>query len=245
MKYSDVKETLKDIGQRCHTPEDVDKEIARLSPADKFKIIHSTTSDDFFEGVRRYALDTVDFLDQTQLVNDYSTGTSKREPMLGILTAVSRLYQQSTCDQGRRELQIQHQDTQYAVSNTTYASDLADTLVKVVQEIVVTETEYHAILKGRSCSIHYTDNEGNYESYSQEEIDREQAIQDERDREYEETLSRMRKVHSDNYWGHKELPEIEPGGTAQTIIPLWETGFTPEKAKEEPALAGSSGVGFS
>ena len=229
MKYAEVEQEFQAIADRCETREDVEREIARLSPEDKFKIIHHRAKDKAFEEIQKYSLGTIDFLDANELVNDYSTGVSRREPMLGILTAVSRLYAQSTDDQGRRELQAQTKETQHACELTTYATDLASALVKIVREIAAVELEYAAVLEGRRFSVHYTDDEGTHVPYSTEEVERENGIYNQRVEDEKQYLEQVRKVHEDNYWGRGQLPELEEGGTAQTILPLWSAGFTPEK----------------
>ena len=229
MKYDEAEEQIQAIADRCENEADVIREIARLSPDDKFKMIHNIAKEEAYEEIQRYSLGTIDFLDKHQLVNDYSTGVSRREPMLGILASVARIYSQSTEDQGRRELQTQTEHSQHATELTTYATDLSSALVKIVYEIISIEMEYVAVLKGRRFGVHYTDDEGTHVPYSAEEVARETEIYNQREEDQKQYLEHVRQVHEDNYWGRGQLPEIEAGGLAQTILPLWSVGYTPEQ----------------
>ena len=229
MDYGKINDELDAIAERCETEDDVVREVALLSPEDKFKMVHSLAKDNALKEIQKFSNATIEFLDVNELVNDYELGVLRREPLLGILSAVTGIYNQSTDLQGRRELQCQTASTQYALEHTNYATDLSAALLKIVREIVATEIEYAAVLKGRSFGVHFTDEQANFVPYSEEGVSRENSILKEREKEHNENLAEVRGVLEKNYWGEGELPELEPGGCAQTILPLWSVGYTPER----------------
>ena len=162
MNYSEIDTAIDDIAERCTSSEEVLEEVKKMSEAEQMMVIHHAAKDSFFNGTKDYAVRTIEFLDKYQIINDYETGTGRREPMTGILRAISTIYLQSTNDQGRTELQVQDETTQHAVELVNYASDLAIELDRITQEIIRTEMEYNAVLSGRRYGCEFQNSEGEY-----------------------------------------------------------------------------------
>ena len=245
MNYDEAVEICKAIGKQCSTEEEVREAVKQLPLKEKMMIVYHTRADEYFESSKHWSLWLLDLIEATSLVNDESTGTSRREVVTGFLRLCSQMYKQSADDMYRKELQTQTKNTQFGMKICEETSDIADALAELVNRAVYTDADYAAILEGRRCDFHFTDTEGNGVPYTKAELrSREKA-----DYEYyercQQQLKTERQVLEDAYWGKGELPEIEEGGIVQLIVPLWSVGFTPEKAKEEPVLTGSSGVGFS
>ena len=65
------------------------REIARLSPEAKYKIIYSRVIELFCEDVRKNGIWMIDFLEDSNLVNDYQLGVSIFQNPLGFMRALS------------------------------------------------------------------------------------------------------------------------------------------------------------
>ncbi|WP_415411082.1 hypothetical protein ACLM45_05780 [Synechococcus sp. A10-1-5-9] len=168
----------------------------------------------------------IDFIDAQNLINNYETGTSRRELVTGFLRTTALLYQQSADDMTRAELQTQTKDSQYAVALANEASMLADALNKLVSQIIQCDADYMAVLNGRKSHWHYTDGDGKGRPYPRKQLEAEQRAIAQQERRHRKELKEARRKHTFNFWNFAPLPELKPDKTeVQTIIPLWEAGF--------------------
>ena len=246
MDIEQAEKRLKIISERCETRDDIKREVNSLPQKEKMEMVFALTRKDYFNDVQWWSMWLINFIDAQNLINDYTTGTSRREVVTGFLRTMALLYQQSADDMSRAELQTQTVDSQYAVQLSEEASVLADALNKLVSEIIQCDADYLAVLEGRKNHWHYIDGDGKGRPYPRKQLEAEQRAIAKQEHRHRQELKEARKEHTLNYWNLVPLPELRPDETpVQTIIPLWEAGFMAiEEVEEEPALAGS-GIGFS
>ena len=249
MQIDEAEEQLKIISERCETREDVEREVNNLPKKEKMEIVFALTRKNFFQDVQWWSMWLIDFVDAQNLINDYQTGTSRREVTTGFLRTMAQLYRQSADDMSRAELQTQTKDSQYAVSLANEASMLADALNKLVSQIIQCDADYLAVLNGRKNSWHYTDGDGKGRPYPRKQVEAEQKAIAQQERRHRQKLKEIRKQHTLNYWGLVPLPDLQPDESeVQLLMPLWTAGYMNHEDEEEnkaPALAGTSGVGIS
>ena len=226
MDIGQAEEQLKIISGRCETREDIAREVSRLPQKEKMEIVFALTRKDYYEAVQWWSMWLFDFIDAQNLINDYETGSSRREVVTGFLRTAAMLYQQSADDMSRAELQKQTADSQYAVKLSDEASMLADALNKLVSQIIQCDADYMAVLNGRKNNWHYTDGDGKGRPYPRKQLEAEQRAIAQQERRHWQELKEARREHTLNYWNLIPLPDLRPDETpVQTIIPLWEAGF--------------------
>ena len=245
MNHDEAVEICKAIGEQCSNEEEVREAVKQMPLKEKMQIVYQMRADEYFEDSKYWSIWLLDFIEAAGLVNDQRTGTSRREAVTGFLRLCTELYKQSANDMYRRELQTQTRQSQYGMKICEETSEIADALAELAGRALLADADYASILQGRRCDYHFTDAEGNGVPYSKAELRAIEKADYEYYESYQQQLQQDRQVLEDAYWNKGELPEVEPGGIVQLVIPLWSVGFTPEKAKEEPVLTGSSGVGFS
>jgi len=230
---------MQDIADNSESTEEVWETVNSLPVELKMKIVYELRKDETFEDQKYWAIWLIDLMDQYNLVNDYTAGTSKREVVVGFLLAVAGMYSQSADLMYRAELQTQTERSQFGLSLAEQAHEYSEALTEIATGIRSIDCAYNGILKGRQCDFHFTDDEGAGVSYAAEEIEKRAAINEDLERRRGKQIDDMRAMLSDSYWGRGLPQEIEEGGTAQLIIPLWEVmDKAEEKSKKEPALAG-------
>ena len=188
MKIEEAAEELQAIADRSESAEDVRRELARLSPEAKFKMIYSRVIEEFCEDVKKNGVWMIDFLEENNLVNDYRRGVSVIENPLGFMRALSVIVENSAEMQSRQELQAQDADTQFAVQIMDAITDRAQTIKSMTEELISLQAHYAAVLQGRRLSVHYQNADGDFEPFSEAEL---QQIEDRRiaaDKAWEDEL---------------------------------------------------------
>ena len=246
MNYQEAQDKVKELAQGITNPEDVKEKIKALPIREKMEMLFPIYVSDYLDNTSEWAVHLLDYVDYNNLLNDYSTGTARREVLTGFLTTTAQLIKQSADHQARRELQAQNESTQFGMQLALAISDRADDLLNMVADLRILDSRYAAVLKGRKDDYHYTDVDGNGCPYSKKELREQDKYIKDSERQFREELKADRKVHSAAYWGEGELPPLQDDDdVVQCIMPLWEAGFLSiEEEEEEPALAGSRGVGF-
>ena len=105
MSLQEASEQLAAIVERCETKEDIQREVEALSPEDKMRIVYQCALDEFEEAIRGEGIRFVDWIDNNDVVKDYQRGCSRREPVMGMLCALSIMLKQSSEKQARQEMQ--------------------------------------------------------------------------------------------------------------------------------------------
>ena len=247
MNLEEAQNKLQEIGDGAESSEQVRARVEALTPEEKMSVLFPIYIDDYRELSSRWSMHLIDYLDAFDILNDYETGTSRREVLTGFLLTITELLRQSAEHQCRQELQTQTAATQFGMSISQALSSQAQKLGEVTDNIRTLDAYYSAVLKGRRDNYHYTDRDGNGVSYSRKELQEQQKFIEKSEREYRADIHAERKIHSDNYWNRGQLPALEDNQEAvQCVIPLWHAGYMTlqEEEEKEPALAGSSGLGF-
>jgi hypothetical protein len=158
-------------------------------------------------------------------INDYKTTEARVDIPLGFLRATAQLMKQCFTEQHRRELQVLSQQTEFAAGLAEEIYDRADEIAKLTEELLTYQTYYHAALQHRKENVHLLDADGGTVPYSRKEIETEQQLQEKSYQQWSDALQQKRDALEAAYWGTVQPPELEPGGEAQLIIPLWTAGF--------------------
>ncbi len=141
----------------------------------------------------------IDFINAQNLINNFETGTSRREVTTGFLRTMVLLYQLSADDMSRAELQTQTADSQYAVQLSEEASVLADALNRLVSQIIQCDADYMAVLNGRKSNWHYIDGDGKGRPYPRKQLEAEQRAIAKQEHRHRQELKEARKEHTLNY----------------------------------------------
>ena len=152
-------------------------EIASLSPEAKYKMIYSRVTELFCEDVRKNGIWMIDFLEDSNLVNDHQLGVSINGNPLGFMRALSVIVENSAEMQSRHELQAQDQHTQFAVQIMDGITDSVQAIKDMTEEFIGLQSHYAAVLQGRRLSVHYQNADDYFEPYSDAEL---QKIEDQR-----------------------------------------------------------------
>lgn len=172
MSLEEANEQLLAIVERCESKEDVEREVSALSADEKMRMVYSCAVDEFFDSVKAESLGFIDWVEENHIVNDYQTGTSRRDVVMGMLSALTLMLKQSSEIQARQEMQACSEDSQFGMRIAERVNDLAVELHTLTEDIKALECHYHAVLKGRQMDCHFTDDEGTHVPYSDEELER-------------------------------------------------------------------------
>lgn len=103
-------------------------------------------------------------------MNDHQRGVSIIENPLGFMRALSVIVENSAEMQSRQELQAQDQHTQFAVQIMDAITDRAQAIKDMTEELIGLQSHYAAVLQGRRLSVHYQNADGDFEPYSDAEL---------------------------------------------------------------------------
>lgn len=223
MDINDATEELQAIADRCETDEDVRREVARLSPEEKMKIVYSTASSELFESIKYWSVWTIDFIEANGLGNNYEAGVFQREITVGMLLALARIYEQSTESMSRAELQIMSRETEYASRLATDANDLGRLLSQVVDQIITNDMNYESVLKGRQMDVHFTDEQGNHTPFTKQELAKVKAQRVDANKCKRDERMHLRAYHEMIFDGTLEPYKLANDmSDRQLVIPVWK-----------------------
>lgn len=154
---------------------DKDKALLQERTAEqRMASVYSHQFTDFEETTRHFGCDFLDALDRSDAVNDKVNRVAKLENVLGMLLALTTIYDQGSEHQSRMELQAQTEDTQYSVQITSAINDRAAGLKLAVEECISLQAAYSAVLLGRKeFDVEFLNHDGewlNYETTEQLEL---------------------------------------------------------------------------
>ena len=226
MELSEVEETLKAIGERCATAEEIERELNALSAEDIGKIIYETATNKHFEDIKGWALRFIDFADENDLINDRERGAFIRESCLGMLRALTNIWLQSSETQGRMELQAMSEGSQWGAQLSDYGNDLANELYRLVDEITSIELAYKAVLVGRQQDIHFLNDQAEFVNFTEEELVAQREQEAQVFDAWKAEMTRQRAELAASYRGEAEPPALnEEWDSCQLPIPLWLGGY--------------------
>ncbi len=138
-----------------------DTSTTQLSAEEICKQAYKGTVDQFFESTRNESVSFIDSCEEASLINDYETGTSRRDVVLGIMLASAKMLESSAAAQARHELQAMTSESQFGAEAANRISDLSAEMMLLVEELIANSCHYQAIITGRrDLDVHFTDAEG-------------------------------------------------------------------------------------
>ena len=137
--------------------------IEAMSDEQRIALVYERTKAHFQKECREFGGGFIDGLIETKLINDVERGTSRREPLIGMLLAASKIYCAGAEGQARFELQAQDEHTQFGVQLTDAISDRAASISTMLEECTELESAYAGLLLGRrELNIHYLNDDGEF-----------------------------------------------------------------------------------
>lgn len=197
-----------------------------MNEEEKLRVMTEVYRELFHKSVVDWSQEAVNVLGELG-INDEDSYQSRLEIPLASLRTCSVMLKYAFTEKNRQELQALTEDTQFGAELSGNIYDSASSVVKLVDDIILHQTYYHAVLMNRKESkTHLLNSEGDTKPFTAEEIKRGELIEAQNDTAWREDVRTQRKEMSDNYWGRKALPEIsDEYEYEQTIIPLLEAGY--------------------
>ena len=153
-------------------------ELRKLPLEERVKAEHEIAKEAFFTLVKERSVQGVDILEGLN-TNDYSTGQSRLEIPLGIAYGCISAAKMALEAQARTELQVSSERTQYGVQLATDSSDLISALEEGMRELIDVQCNYFSVLYGRRMNRHLLNDEGQVTPFTDEELLRQQLLQQE------------------------------------------------------------------
>ena len=170
MNIQDAEDVFAKIAEECSTPEEVDARINALSEQEVFALAHAGHRSDVITECQKESNVFLGELDRANFVYNQETGEVNRNILLGQMFALVMSYCHAAEQQARQELQTQTEHSQYGMGLASYLSDEAVVLKRVVEDLIINESYYGAVLKGRKDQVHYLDMDGKFVPFTEEEV---------------------------------------------------------------------------
>lgn len=220
---NDAREELQAIAERCENEDDVYREVARLKPEEKMRMVFATYADTFIEDITQASLSTIDICEAYGILNCRESMTFKRCRALGILRAVAKTYEQSSEHQARQELQAQTEHTQYGARLASDINDLARELSIIIEGLIVLDSRYGGVLQGRKHGVNFINDEGDCVGMSDAEIKASDDHTKSCAKEFDEWQRKERKLVELVAAGTIDPPDLKDGiDSRQLLLPIWK-----------------------
>jgi len=170
MSKEDTYQAVNKQLSQVKTPGDINELVSQMDAATKQKYLYDREVNRHFDNVKTESALLIDWIDDTQYVNDYEHGVSRRDRMLAMLQVSSLLLKQSCQRHARQELQCQNAMTQWGMKLSDTLDDLVTYISDSVQDLITYDSHYVAVLNGRKRQLHYTDNEGSFLPFTNDEV---------------------------------------------------------------------------
>ena len=164
--YQEVNNELSQV----KTPGDINELVSQMDAATKQKYLYDRAVECHFQNVKAETVSLLDWIDDNHYVNDIERGVSRRDRMLAMLQISALLLKQSCQVHARQELQCQNEVTQWGMKLSNTEDDLITYINESVQDLVTYDSHYTAVLDGRKRQVHYTDGEGSFLPFSNDEV---------------------------------------------------------------------------
>lgn len=146
--------------------DDDKKVLQERTNQEKLKLLYAKKAENFEIEARHFGADFIDGLSAHNTIQDPVKGISKREPVLGMMLALSSIYEAGTAAQNRHELQAQSEMTQFAVQITSAVSDRTAVIKRMIEECLALESAYASIILGRKeLDIEFINDTGEFITY--------------------------------------------------------------------------------
>ena len=171
MNIQEAENVFAKIAEECSTPEEVDARIDALSEQEVFALAHAGHRADVITQCQHESNIFLGELDRASFVYNKETGEVNRNILLGQMFALAMSYCNAAEQQARQELQTQTEHSQYGMGLSSYLSDEAVVLKRVVEDLIINESYYGAVLKGRKDGVHYLNMDGEFTPFTKEEAE--------------------------------------------------------------------------
>jgi hypothetical protein len=141
-----------------------------MDTATKQKYLYDRQVECHFQSIKAESAALIDWIEDTSYVNDHNRGVSRRDRMLAMLQVSALLLQQSCQRHARQEMQCQNEMTQFGMKLSNTEDDLITYIAESIQDLVTHDCHYTAVLDGRKRQVHYTDSEGAFLPFSNDEV---------------------------------------------------------------------------
>lgn len=220
---NEAREELQAIADRSETSDDIYREVARLKPEEKMRMVFATFADQFFEDINEASLLTIDICEAYGILNCTESMSFKRCRALGILRAVAKTYEQSSEQMARQELQAQDENTQYATGLSDAINDLARELDLIIEHLITLDARYGAVLLGRKQGVNFINDEGDFVPMSEEVIAANEQHKKDYARDFDEWQTKERKLVELVASGTIDPPPLKEGqDSRQLVLPTWK-----------------------
>lgn len=220
-KINEELEELQAIADRCETEEDVFREVSRLSPEQKMRMVYGTAMAQFVEDVQETSIQTLDFCIDNGLLNDHESKTFRRDQCLGILSCIAKTYLLSTEQATRQELQCMSEYTEFASRIAGATNTAANSMIALLEKLIQLDSAYTAILTGRKMNVHFINDDGDHEPFSDQELEAKAQQAEYQQAEREKYYDSIRAAVEEVYWGLPPRALDEEENARQLAIPLW------------------------
>ncbi len=209
MSKEDTYETINKQLSQLKTPGDINELISQMDTVTKQKYLYDKEVDRHFESIKAEAAALIDWIEDNDYINDHKRGVSRRDRMLAMLQVSALLLQQNCQRHARQEMQCQNEMTQYGMKLSNTEDDLVTYITDTVQDLVTHDCHYVAVLDGRKRQVHYTDSEGNFLPFSNNEV-RAVILEYERQvQEFDEWQREMKKDPGVSQGQEDEVKQLE------------------------------------
>jgi hypothetical protein len=171
MNIQEAEDRYAELAEECKTDEELDEKINSLDEKEIFALAHATLRADVLNTCQFHSNVFLNFLDQNEIIYKQDSSEIDECVILGMLMALANLLNTKADNEARVELQRQNESTQYGLSLANYISDETVVLKRVVEDILVNETYYAAVLKGREQGVHFQDQDGSFIPFTEEEAE--------------------------------------------------------------------------
>lgn len=173
MTYEESVSLIKEIAERCTTEEDYLRELAKMDDDTKMRLIYTKATENFYDGIDDAVCKMVDYL----VDNGHARAGDMMTP-LGFMRALSVVSEHAISTQSRLELQYQNAESQYGVKLINAAHDKVVQIKNLITDLIDIEAHYNGVLVGRQAGAYVQNANGDYVDYTEEELDRADALRE-------------------------------------------------------------------
>ena len=169
MNIQEAEQRYAELAEECKTDEELEAKIKTLDEKEIFALAHASFRGDLLTECQYHSNVFLNFLDQNDIVYNRETNEVDKNIILGMLMTLATLLGNETDAAARTELQGQNENTQYGLGLANYISDEGVVLKRVIENIIINESYYTAVLKGRKDGVHFQNQDGDYIPLTEEE----------------------------------------------------------------------------
>ena len=170
MTIQDAEQRYAELAEECKTDEELEQKIKTLDEKEIFALAHASFMGDLLTDCQYHSNVFLNFLDQNDIIYNRETNEVDKNVILGMLMTLATLLGNETDAAARTELQGQNENTQYGLGLANYISDEVVVLKRVIENIIINQSYYTAVQKGRKDGVHFQDQDGAFIPLTEEEV---------------------------------------------------------------------------